>query len=113
MKLFCYHYLKQEQVFDCSNAVNYFYPPCLDLHSSLNIIGVIKSRIMKWAGHVARMGKRRNTCMILVGNPEDKGLIGRPRNRWENDITMDLQDVGCGELTGRIWFRTGTGGRHL
>jgi hypothetical protein len=112
MKLFFYHYLKQEQVFDCSNAVNYIYLRCLNLHSSLNIIGVIKSRIKKWVGHVARMGKRRNTCMVLVGNPEDKGPVRRPRNRWEN-ITKDLQDVGRGELTGLIWFRIGTGGRHL
>jgi hypothetical protein len=74
---------------------------------------VIKSRIIKWTGHVARMGERRNTYMVLMGNPEDKGPTGRPRNRWENNITMDFQEMRCGELTGIMWFRIGTGGRHL
>jgi hypothetical protein len=71
---------------------------------------VIKSRIMKWAGHLARI---RDTYMVLVGNPKDKGQLGRHRYRWENNITMDLQEVGWGELTGLIWLRIGTGGGHL
>jgi hypothetical protein len=113
MKLFCYHYLKQEQVFDYSNAVNYFYPPCMDMYSSLNIVGVIKSRIMKWAGKVARMGERRDTYMVSVGSPEDKGPIGRPGCRWKDNIAMDLQEEGCGGLTGLIWLRIGTSSGHL
>jgi hypothetical protein len=52
-----------------------------DLYSSLNIVRVIKSRRMKWAGHVARMGERRGVLRVLVGKPEGKGLLGRPRRR--------------------------------
>jgi len=85
----------------------------MDMYCSLNIIGVIESKIMKLAGHVARMGERRDTYMALVGNPEDKKPIGRPRYRWENNITMDLQEEGSGELTGLIWLRIGTSGGHL
>ena len=66
-----------------------------DLYSSPNIFRVIKSRRMRWAGHVARMGKRRGVCRFLVGKPEEKRPLGRPRRRWENNIKMDLQEVGC------------------
>ena len=59
------------------------------------------------------MGKLRDTYMVLVGNPDDKGPLGRPRYRWENNITMDLQEEGCGELTGLIWLRIETGGGNL
>ena len=48
------------------------------------------------AGHVARMGERRGVYRVLVGKPEGKRLLGRPRRRWENNIKMDLQVVGCG-----------------
>jgi hypothetical protein len=64
-----------------------------NLYASLNIIGMIKSRRMTWAGHVARMGGMRNTYKILVGKPELKRLVGRPRLRWE-DIKMDLRGIG-------------------
>jgi hypothetical protein len=68
-----------------------------DWYSSLNIIGVIKSR-MRWAGHVARMGEKRCAYMILLGRPEGRRPLGRPRHRWEDNIKMDLQDVGRGGM---------------
>ena len=69
-----------------------------DLYASPNIVRVIKSRIMRWAGHVARMGERRGVYRLLVGEPEGKRPLGRPRRRWENNIKMDLQEVGCGGM---------------
>ena len=51
---------------------------------------------MRWAGHVARMGKRRGVCKVLVGKPEGKRPLGKPRRRWENNIKMDFQEMGCG-----------------
>jgi len=57
---------------------------------------VIKSRIMRWVGHVARVGKRRSVYRVLVGKPEVKRPLGRLRRRWEDNIKMDLQEVGCG-----------------
>jgi len=65
-----------------------------DLHSLPNIFGVIKSRRMKWAGHVACKGERRSVYRVLVGKPAGKRPLGRPRNRWENNIKMYLQTVG-------------------
>jgi hypothetical protein len=62
------------------------------LYSSPNIIRMIKSRRMRWAGHVARMGETRNAYRILVGKPEGKRPLGRPRRRWVNNIKMDLRD---------------------
>jgi len=69
-----------------------------DLYSSPKIIRVIKSRRMKWAGHVARMGERRGVYRLLVGKPEGKRPLGRPRRRWDDNIKMDLQEVGCGVM---------------
>jgi len=66
------------------------------LYSSPNIVWVIKSRRMGWAGHVARMGEERGVCRVLVGKPEGKRPLGRPRHRWVDNIGMDLQEVGCG-----------------
>jgi len=57
---------------------------------------VIKWRIMRWAGHVARMGKERGVYRVLVGKPEGRRPLGRPRRRWVDNISMDLQEVGCG-----------------
>ena len=54
--------------------------------------------IMRWAGHVARMGERRGVYRGLVGKPEGKRPLGRPRRRWEDNIKMDLQEVGCGGM---------------
>jgi hypothetical protein len=84
-----------------------------DLFSSQNIVRVIKSGIIKWAVHVARMGERRGVYRILVKKPEGKGPLGRSRQRWEDNIKMDLQEVGCGAWNGSIWLRLGTGGGHL
>ena len=69
-----------------------------DLYSSPNIVQVIKLRRMRWAGHVARMGERRGMHRVLVGKPEVKRPLGRPRRRWEDNIMMDLQEVGCGGM---------------
>jgi hypothetical protein len=66
------------------------------LHSSPNIIRVIKSRIMRWAGHVAYMGAQRVAYRILVGRPERRQPLGRPWHRWEDNIKLDLQEVGWG-----------------
>ena len=67
-----------------------------DLYSSPNIVRVIKSRRMRWFGHVARMGKERGVYRVLVGKPEGRRQLGRPRRRWADNIRMDLQEVGCG-----------------
>ena len=64
-----------------------------DLNSLPNIVRVVKSRKMRWAGHVARMAEWRGVHRVLVGKPEGKRPLGRPRRRWEDNIKMDLQDV--------------------
>jgi len=69
---------------------------CSNLYSSPNIVRVIKSRRMRWAGHVARMGEGRGAYRVLVGKPEGRRPLGRPRRRWEDNIRMDLREVGCG-----------------
>jgi hypothetical protein len=56
---------------------------------------MIKSRRIRWAGHVARMGEKRNAYRILVGNPEGKRPLGRPGRRWVDNIKMDLREIGC------------------
>jgi hypothetical protein len=65
-----------------------------DLYTSPNIIRVIKSRRMRWAGHVARMGEVRGAYRVLAGRPEGRRPLGRPRCRWGDNIKMDLQEVG-------------------
>jgi len=55
---------------------------------------------MRWTGHVAHMGDRRGIFGVLVGKPEGKRPLGRPRHRWEDNIKMDLQEVGCGGMDG-------------
>ena len=72
-----------------------------DLHPSPIIFRVKKSRIMRWTAHVARMGERRGVYSVSVGKPEGKRPIGRPRRRWEDNIKMDLQEIGCG---GMAWI---------
>jgi hypothetical protein len=70
-----------------------------DLYSLPNILRVVKSGRMRWAGHVARMGEGRGVHRVLVGKPEGKRPLGRPRRRWEDNIKMNLQEVGgsCGD----------------
>jgi hypothetical protein len=66
------------------------------MYSSLNVIKIIKSRRMRWAGHVARIGEKRNGYMLLVGKPEGKRPLRRPRRRWVDNIRMDLWRGGMG-----------------
>jgi hypothetical protein len=66
------------------------------LYSSPSIIRLIKSRRIRWADHVARTGEKRNAYRLLVGKPEGKRPLGRPRRRWVDNIRMDLGDVGWG-----------------
>jgi hypothetical protein len=61
-----------------------------DLYSLPNIVRVVKSRRMRWAEHVARMGEKRGVHRVLVGKPEEKRPLGRPRRRWEDNIKMDV-----------------------
>jgi hypothetical protein len=74
-----------------------------DLYCSPNIVRVIKSR---WAGHVARMGVGGGVYRVLVGKPVGKRPLGRPRRRWEDNIKMDLEEVGCG---GADWIELAQG----
>jgi len=67
-----------------------------DLYSLPNIVRVVKSRRMKWVGHVVRMGEGRGVHRVLVGKPEGKRPLGRPKRRWEDNIKMDLREVGGG-----------------
>jgi hypothetical protein len=70
-----------------------------DVYSLPNIVRVVKSRRIRWAGHVVRMGEGRGVHRDLVGKPEGTRPLGRPRRRWEDNIKMDLQEVGrsCGD----------------
>jgi hypothetical protein len=67
-----------------------------NLYSSPNIIRMIKSRRMRWAGQVTRMGEKRNAYRILVGKPEGNRPLGRPRCRWVDNFKIDLRKIGCG-----------------
>ena len=82
-----------------------------DLDCSPNIVRLIKSRRMRWAGHVARMGERRGVYRVLVGKPEGKRPFVRPRCGWKDNFKMGIGDVGI--WTGSSWLRIGTGGGHL
>jgi hypothetical protein len=84
-----------------------------DLYSSPSIIRIIKSRRMRWAGHVARMGEKRNAHRLLVGKPEGERPLGRPRRRWVDNIRMDLGEWDGVMWTGLVWLRIGTGGELL
>ena len=76
------------------------------LYSSPNIIRNLKSRRLRWAGHLARMEQSRNAYRVLVGKFESKRPLGRPRRRWEDNIKMDLREVGCDP---RDWIDTNGG----
>ena len=69
-----------------------------DLYCSPGIVRVTKWRRMRWAGHVARMGEERGVYRVLVGKPEGRRPLGRPRRRWVDNIRMDLQEVRCGYM---------------
>jgi len=69
-----------------------------DLYCSPNIVRVIKWRRMRSAGHVARVGEERGVNRVLVGKPEGRSPLGRPRHRWVDNISMDFQEVGCGYM---------------
>ena len=73
-----------------------------DLYSSPNIVRVIKSRRMRWAGDVACMCEEKGLYRVLVGKPEGKRPLGRPRRRWVDNIRLDLQEVGCGCICYRL-----------
>jgi hypothetical protein len=72
------------------------------LYSSPHIVRAIKSRRMRWAGHVARMGEGRCVCRTLVGRPEGKRPLERPRRRWEDNIKMNLREIG---INGANWIQ--------
>jgi hypothetical protein len=72
------------------------------LYSSPNIVRLIKSRRMRWAGHVARMGMGRGVYRVLVGMPEGKRPLGIPRRRWEDNIKLDLRKIG---IDGANWIQ--------
>jgi hypothetical protein len=85
-----------------------------DLYSSPSIIRIVKSRRMRWAGHVARMGEKRNSYRLLVGKPEGKRPLGRPRCRWVDNIRMEILERWDGVMwTGLVWLSLGTGGELL
>jgi hypothetical protein len=69
-----------------------------DFYSSPSIIRIIKARRMRWAGHVGRMGAKRNAYRLLVGKPDGRRPLGRPRRRWVDNIRMDLVDVGWSDV---------------
>jgi hypothetical protein len=69
-----------------------------NLYSSPSIISIIKSRRMRWAGHVARMGEKRNVYRLFVGKSEGKRPLGRPKRRWIDNIVMDLLETGLGDV---------------
>jgi len=78
----------------CILEFSKYYIMRYDLYSSPNVVWVIKSRRMRWAGHVACMGEERGMYRILLGKPEGRRPVGRPRRRWVDNIRMDLQEVG-------------------
>ena len=83
------------------------------LYCPPNINQVIKLIRMKWAGHVAHMWEKRTVYRVLVWKPEGKRPLGRPRYRLQDNIELDLEEVGWRAWTGLIWLRVGTGGGHL
>jgi hypothetical protein len=83
-----------------------------DLCSSPSIIRIIKSRRMRWEGHVARMEKR-NMYRLLVGKPEGKRPLGRPRLRWKDTIKIGLLEIELGVVDWTGWLRIGTSGELL
>jgi hypothetical protein len=83
------------------------------LYSSPSIVRVIKARRMRWAGHVACMGEVRGAYNILVGRPEGRRLLGRPRRIWEDNIKMDLREIGFGDVDWIHWAQDRDGWQAL
>jgi hypothetical protein len=83
------------------------------LYSSTDIIRQLKSRRMRWAGHVAPMGEGRNVYTVLMQKPEGKRPLERPSRRWEGGIKMDLWEIGWGVWSGLTRLRIGTVGGLL
>jgi hypothetical protein len=90
----------------CGGAVTVFFRSTSLGISSPNIVRVIKSRRMRWAGHVERMGEGRGVYRVLVGRPEGKRPLGRCRCRWEDNIKMDLREIG---IDGANWIQQKAG----
>jgi hypothetical protein len=84
-----------------------------NLYSSPSIIRMIKSRRMRWAGHIVRMGEKMNAYKILVGKPEGKRPIGRPRRRWADNTKMDLESCNGMGWIELIWLRIANSGGLL
>jgi hypothetical protein len=84
-----------------------------NLYSSPDIVRVIKFRRMRWAGHVARMEERRGVYRVLVGRPKGKRQLGRPRRRWEDNIKMDLREIGSMGRSGFGCLSIGSSGGLL
>jgi hypothetical protein len=74
---------------------------------------IVRSRIIRWAGHVARMGKGRGVYRVLVGKPVGKRPLGRPRRRWEDNLGRIFRKWDLGVWIGSSWLRIGSGGEHL
>jgi hypothetical protein len=89
------------------------YEELQNLYSSPNIVRQIKSRTIRWAGHVARMEEERKVCSVLVGKKEGKRPVGRPRRRWEDGISMNLREIGWGVWSEPTWLRLAAGGGPL
>jgi hypothetical protein len=83
------------------------------VYSSPNIIRLIRSTRMRWAGHIARMGETRNAYRILVGKPEGKRPLGKPGRMWVNIFKMYFGEIGWDGMTGSNWLRIGTSGMLL
>jgi hypothetical protein len=83
------------------------------LYSTPDIIRQIKSRRLRWAGHVARIGGGRNVYRVLMGKPEGKRPVERPRRRWEDGIKFDLREIGWGAWSGFTWLGIGIVGGLL
>jgi hypothetical protein len=77
-----------------------------NLYSSPSIIRMIKSRRMRWPGHVARMGEKRNAYRISVGNPEGEKPLGRPGRRWVDNIKMDLREIGWDSMEQSMYIKS-------
>jgi len=92
----CIHFKVSGITFCCIKEFFQHVFMCPDLYSLPSIVRVVKTRRMRWAGHVARMGEERGVHRVLVGKPERKRPLGRPRRKWEDNIKTDLQEVGGG-----------------